>query len=217
MLPSDVSPRRKEPPVAYVFVALTAALVWTVLAVDLVAESAARGGRSIVVFGTMLARTPPETGILVIAGAAASAGIALVAAAAFVRGRWLERRLADEVDDRYQEMSVRAAGWEAREDLLRWQIADLERQQARLIAKRDELLTEMQLARRTTSDLRRVARRQKAAIDKVVKAADEVVIVPDPTDAGEDPFEVPDAGSAIPAASPPAGHEELWSRLVDRE
>ena len=202
---------------AYVFVVLTAALVWTVLAVDLVAESAARGGRTIVVFGTTLIRTVPETGILVIAATAASAGIALVGAAAFVRGRWLERRIADEVDDRYQEMSVKAAGWEAREDLLRWQIADLERQQARLISKRDELLTEMQLARRTTSDLRRVARKQKEAIDRVVKAADEVVIVPDPSDAGDDPFQVPDADSAIPAASPPAAHKELWARLVDQE
>lgn len=202
---------------AHMFVILTVALVWSVLAVDLVAESAARGGRAIVLFGTTLLRTAPETGILVIATAAATAGIALVGAAAFVRGRWLERRIADEVDERYQEMSVKAAGWEAREDLLRWQIADLERQQARLIAKRDELLTEMQLARRATSDLRRVARRQKAAIDRVVKAADEVVIVPDPSDTGDDPFEVPDAGTSIPAAPAPAGHEELWARLVDQE
>jgi hypothetical protein len=202
------------------FVFLGIALVWSVLAVDLVAESAARGGRAIVLFGGVLARTPVETGILAVAAAAASAAVALVAAAAFVRGRWLERRLADEVDERYQEISVKAAGWEAREDLIRWQIADLERQQAKLIAKRDELIADMQTARRTTSDLRRVARKQKAAIDRVVRAADDVVIVPDPGDAGdgsEEPFQVPDADSSVPATAPPAPHKELWSRLVGRD
>jgi hypothetical protein len=203
--------------VTFVFVFLGAALAWTVLAVDLVAESAARGGRSLVLFGTELVRTPVETGILAVAAVAASAGVALVAAAAFVRGRWLERRLADEVDERYQEISVKAAGWEAREDLIRWQIADLERQQAKLIAKRDELIWEMQTARRATSDLRKVARKQKAAIDRVVRAADDVVIVPDPQGAGEDPFQVPDADSSIPAATPPPAHRELWSRLVGRD
>lgn len=199
------------------FVLLGIALVWSVLAVDLVAESAARGGAAIVLFGAVLARTPVETGILAIAAVAASAGVALVAAAAFVRGRWLERRLADEVDERYQEISVKAAGWEAREDLIRWQIADLERQQAKLIAKRDELIADMQTARRATSDLRKVARKQKAAIDRVVRAADDVVIVPDPGDAGEEPFQVPDADSSVPATAPPASHKELWSRLVGRD
>lgn len=198
----------------FVFLLLGAALAWTVVAVDLVAESAAQGGRALVVFGTELARTAPETGILVIAAVAASAGVALVGVAAFVRGRWLERRLADEVDERYNDIAVKAAGWEAREDLIRWQIADLERQQARLIAKRDELIADMQTARRTTSDLRKVARKQKAAIDRVVRAADEVVIVPDPADAGEEPFHVPDSESALPATAPPPAHRELWSRLV---
>lgn len=200
-----------------VFLALGTASAWTVLAVDLVAESAARGGRALVLFGTVLVRTPVQTGIVAIAVVAASAAVALVAAAAFVRGRWLERRLADEVDERYQEISVKAAGWLAREDLLRWQIADLERQQARLIAKRDELIADMQTARRTTSDLRKVARKQKEAIDRVVRAADEVVIVPDPTGVEDEAFRVPDADSSIPAAAPPAGHQELWSRMVGRD
>lgn len=200
------------------FLLLGTAFAWTVVAIDLVAESAARGGRAIVVFGTVLFRPPVETGILVIAAVAAAAGVALAATAAFGRGRWLERRIADEVDEHYQEISVKAAGWEAREDLLRWQIADLERQQAKLISKRDELITEMQTARRATSDLRKVARKQKEAIDRVVKAADEVVIVPDPTGVEEEePFAVPDARSAFPAASPPPAHQELWARLVDPE
>lgn len=200
-----------------VFLALGAAIAWSVLAVDLVAESAARGGRALVLFGTVIVRTPIEAGIVAIATVAASAGIALIAAAASVRGRWLERRLADEVDERYQEISVRAASWEAREDLLRRQIADLEREQARLIAKRDELIADMQAARRTTSDLREVARRSKEAIDRVVKAADDVVIVPDPAGAEDEPFRVPDADSSIPAATPPATHQELWSRVIEGE
>lgn len=199
------------------FVLFGATLVWGVLAVDLVAESAARGGRALVLFGSVLVRTSPETGILAIAGVAALAGAGIVATAAFLRERWLDERIAEELDERYQEISVRAAGWEAREDLIRWQISDLQREQSRLIAKRDELLDDMQTARRATAELRRVARRQKEAIFRVVRAADEVVIVPDGTpDEERDAIEVPDARSSI-RATPAQPHRELWERLVGRD
>jgi hypothetical protein len=199
------------------FVLLAATFVWATLAVDLVAESAARGGRALVLFGSVLMHTSPEAGTIAIAGVAALAGAGIAATAASVRGRWLEQRIAEEVDERYQEMAVRAAGWEAREDLIRWQITDLEREQGRLIAKRDELLDDMQTARRATAELRRVARRQKEAIFRVVRAADEVVIVPDGTpDETRDAIEVPDAGSSI-RATPPQPHRELWARLVGRD
>lgn len=198
-----------------VFVLLAASLVWTILVVDVVAETAAAGGLAIELFGATLAITRPSTAIVVVAILAASAGVLLVSTLAVVRGRWLERTFADDYDARYEALSTSAAGWEARNGLIHWQIDDLREQQRQLLAKRDELLREMNAARQHTTELRRVARRQKEALDELSRAAEEVVIVPSTEPFEDEPIEVPDAGSSIPAAPQPSPHHELTARLAD--
>lgn len=198
-----------------VFALLGLSLVWTILVVDVVAETSDAGGRAIELFGATLATTRSSTAIVVLAILAASAGMLLVTALAVLRGRWLERRFADDYDARYEQLSTSAAGWEARNGLIHWQIDDLREQQRQLLAKRDELLREMNAARQHTAELRRVARRQKEALDELSRAADEVVIVPSTESFEDEPIEVPDAGSSIPTVPQRAPHDELTARLAE--
>ena len=76
------------------------------------------------------------------------------AAVAYARGRRLERRMAAELDARYQEITAKAAGDVARGGLLSWRVAELRTSMDELTARRDEILAETELARRRTSELR---------------------------------------------------------------
>jgi hypothetical protein len=196
---------------------LVLSIAWATVVVEVVIESAESAGRSVVAFGNTLLSSTPATGIFVLAGLSASAALALVAAVAFLRGRRLERRMAEELDARYEDVSTRAAGWEARNELLRWRIAELQTQQDQLLAKRQELMEEMEATRKRAVELRRVAHQQRAALEELQRVAEDVVAIPELDDElmTDDPFPVPGSDSDVPVIPPGQPRNQIAARLAD--
>ena len=157
-------------------VAIVVAAVWSALAVDAIVESAGEGGGSIVVLGRTLLTPGVRPGILILCGLAASAGLAVAAAGAHARSRRLERRMAAELDARYQDMATRAAGDVARAGLLTWRVAELRTSMQALNDQREQVLAEMELARRRTSELRALADDYKRSLAQL---QDRLIVLPE--------------------------------------
>ena len=115
-------------------------------------------------------------GVLILCGLAASAGLAWAAAVAYARGRRLERRMAAELDARYQEITTKAAGDVARAGLLSWRVAELRTSMDELTARRDEIIAETELARRRTSELRALSDDYKRSLTEL---QDRLIVLPD--------------------------------------
>jgi tRNA A37 threonylcarbamoyladenosine modification protein TsaB len=148
-------------------VAIAVASAWSALVVDTIVESTEAGGGSIVALRTTLLVPGVRVGVSILCGLAASAGLAVAAAAAHARGRRLERRMTAELDARYQEVTARAAGDVARAELLSWRVAELRTSMKDLIGQRDQLLAEMELARRRTAELRALAEDYKRSLTEL--------------------------------------------------
>ena len=102
------------------------AVAWSAVAIELVVESARTGARELVAFGSVLAAPGATVGIWILCGVSASAALAMVTAVAYVRGRRLERRMAAELDERWEEISERSASDATRIRLLSWRVAELQ-------------------------------------------------------------------------------------------
>jgi ABC-type anion transport system duplicated permease subunit len=135
-------------------IAIVLATLWTAFVVETIIESARAFGGSIMFLGRTLFMPGIRPGILILCGLAATAGLAWTAALSYERGRRLERRMAAELDARYQEITTKAAGDAARAGLVSWRIGELRTSMEDLIAKRDQIQAEMELARRRTLELR---------------------------------------------------------------
>ena len=153
-------------------IAMALAAVWTAFVTETIVESARVFGGSMVFLG----RTLLTPGILILCALAVSAGLAWAAAVAYARGRRLEQRMAAELDARYSEMTAQAAGDFARAGLLSWRVAELRTSLDDLIKRRDEILAEMELARRRTSELRALADDYKRSLAAL---QDRLIILPD--------------------------------------
>ena len=105
--------------------AIAAATLWTAFVVETIVESVRGFGGSIVFADRALLAPGIQPGIVILCGLAASAGLAWAAAVAYARGRRLERRMAADLDERYQQMNARAAGDIARAELVTWRVAEL--------------------------------------------------------------------------------------------
>jgi hypothetical protein len=151
------------------------ATIWTAAVAETILESARTYGGSLVLFGQTLATPGIRPGILILTGLAASAALAWAAAVAYARGRLLERRMAAELDARYDEITAKAAGDVARAGLLSWRVAELRTSVEVLTAHRDELLAEMDLARRRTSELRALADDYKRTLGEL---QDRLIVLP---------------------------------------
>jgi hypothetical protein len=178
---------------AVALIVLATALLGAVA--DAVVESAIAGGDAIVAFGRTLVSPGPAGTLGILTAASAVAVLAWVAAIAHTRGRRLERRLTDELDERWEDLSQRVAGELGRKTLLEWRVAELRTQVDELVTKRDELLEEMNAVRERTSELQRIVRQQReaAAASGEAKAGperggdEEVVIVPEVAEAADEP------------------------------
>jgi hypothetical protein len=157
-------------------IAIVVATAWSALVVDTIVESTEAGGGSIVTFRTTLLIPGVRVGVLILCGLAASAGLAMATAVAYARGRRLERRMAAELDARYQEMTARAAGDVARAGLLSWRVAELRTSMHDLTGQRDQLLAEMELTRRRTAELRALAEDYKRSLTEL---QDRLLVLPD--------------------------------------
>ncbi|HUF60337.1 MAG TPA: hypothetical protein VMR89_12810 [Actinomycetota bacterium] len=157
-------------------IAIVLAMVWTAFVVETIIESARAFGGSIIFLGRNLFMPGIRPGILILCGLAATAGLAWTAALAYERGRRLERRMAAELDARYQEMTTQAAGDVARAGLLSWRVSELRTSMDDLIANRDRIQAEMELARRRTSELRALADDYTRSLTKL---QDRLIRLPD--------------------------------------
>jgi hypothetical protein len=126
----------------------------------------------IAVFDKVLLEPGLSTGIWILCGLSAVAALAMVSAAARIRGRRLERRLAAELDARYEEMSSKSAGDAGRAHLLEARVAELQTWVERANEERDEARAALVEAEKERDAAER--RLREAA------AAPSMVVVPDP-------------------------------------
>jgi hypothetical protein len=157
-------------------IAIVVATLWTAFVVETIIESARAFGGSILFLGHTLLTPGIRPGILILCGLAATAGLAWTAALSYERGRRLERRMAAELDARYQEMTTQAAGDVARAGLLSWRVAELRTSMDGLTERRDEILAEMELARRRTSELRALSQDYKRSLTEL---QDRLILLPE--------------------------------------
>ena len=149
------------------YFAIVLATAWTAVVVETIFESTRAFGGSILFLRRTLLTPGIRPGIAILCGLAASSGLAWAAAVAFARGRRLERRMAAELDERYQEMTTKAAGDAARSGLLSWRIGELRTSMEDLIAERDRVQSEMELAKRRTEELRALSEDYKRSLTEL--------------------------------------------------
>lgn len=160
-------------------IAIVLTTLWTAFVVETIIESARAFGGSILFLERTLLMPGIRPGILILCGLAASAGLAWTAALAYERGRRLERRMAAELDERYQETTTQAAGDVARAGLLSWRVAELRTSMDSLTERRDQAIAEMELARRRTSELRALTQDYKRSLAEL---QDRLIVLPDVED-----------------------------------
>ena len=204
---------------AAVLIVLATALLGA--ATDAVVESAIDGGDAIVMFGQPIA-TPGTAGTLgILTATSAAAVLAWVAAIAHARGRRLEHRLTEELDERWEDLSQKVAGELGRKTLLEWRVVELRNQVDELVTKRDELLEEMNAVRERTSELQRMIRQQREAALALAPAGETPSEATETTDAEEAEAVKADAATegvrpdevvVLPEVGHPAG-----MRAVDAE
>jgi hypothetical protein len=157
-------------------IAISLATVWTAVVIETIIESVRAFAGSIVFLGQTVYDPGTRPEILILCGLAATAGLAWSAAVSYARGRRLERRMAAELDTRYQEMTTRAAGDVARAELTAWRVAELRTSIDELLARRDEILAQMELAQRRTSELRALSDDYKRTLAEL---QDRLVVLPE--------------------------------------
>ena len=155
------------------------ATLWTAFVVETIIESARAFGGSILFLGRTLLTPGIRPGVLILCGLAATAGLAWTAALSYERGRRLERRTAAELEARYQEMTTQAAGDVARAGLLSWRVAELRTSMDGLTHRRDEIVAEMELARRRTSELRALSEDYQRSLTEL---QDRLILLPETED-----------------------------------
>ena len=157
-------------------IAIVAATLWTAAVVETIVESVRAFGAGIQIFGRTIITAGIRPSIFVLCGLAASAGIAWAAAIAYARGRRLERRMAADLDARYQEMTTQVAGDIARAELATWRADELGASLEGLVRQRDEILAEMDLARNRTAELRALADDYRRTVTEL---QERLVVLPD--------------------------------------
>ncbi|HEX5937666.1 MAG TPA: hypothetical protein VFZ75_08285 [Actinomycetota bacterium] len=160
-------------------IAIVAATLWTAFVVETIVESVRAFGGSVVFVGRSLLAPGTRPTIFILCGLAASAGLAWAAAVAYARGRRIERRMTADLDERYQEMSTRAAGDIARAELASWRANELRTTVEDLAHQRNEILAEMDLARKRTSELRALIEDYRRTLTEL---QERLVLLPDVED-----------------------------------
>jgi hypothetical protein len=118
------------------FFPILMASLWCAIVVELDLESARDDGHALVLLGRVLAVPPPSVTILLLCAVSASAVLAMAIAVSYGRGRRLERRMAEELADRWAELAEREVAEKARQGLLSWRIGELHSLVDKLLAER---------------------------------------------------------------------------------
>jgi hypothetical protein len=155
--------------------AIVVAATWATIVADALVESSRTAG-SIIAFGRTVAAPGVGVATLLLGGFAASAGLAVAVAVAFARRRRLERRMSAELDERYREIATKAAGDVARAELVAWRVGELRTSMRDLLARRDQLLADMERARRRTDELRALADDYRRSVEDSQRR---LIVIPD--------------------------------------
>lgn len=149
------------------------ALILAVVVCDVAVESALADGTSFVAAGQQLATgLDPAVVTLGIAGASTVAGILLVTAIGAVRRRERTDRLHAVRD----EVSQAQAGLEARRQMIEGRLGELQRNHDELLAKRDELLGEVERLRARHAELEDRVRERHREIAAARRALGELTV-----------------------------------------
>jgi chromosome segregation ATPase len=152
--------------VGYVWIGLAA--LYTGLVTAVIVESA-RVPRSIILFGQVVAEPGRAWTLGIVAALAASAALALALSIAHVRGRRLERRMAAELDARWEELTRKEVDLRARRDVLTDRVAELHRQMETLARERARIEDELVQERMRAGSIRAQVRRTASSLDDMVQ------------------------------------------------
>jgi hypothetical protein len=145
-----------------------AAALYAALVTTLIVESAGTR-RSIVLFGQVLAEPGRAWTLGIVAALAASAALALALSIAHVRGRRLERRMAAELDARWEELARKEVDLRARREVLADRVAELHRQMETLARERARIEDELVQERMRAGSIRAQVRRTASSLDDMVQ------------------------------------------------
>jgi hypothetical protein len=119
------------------------AVIWIGLAVDSIVESIRATSFSVRLVGASLFQTTATGEAVGLVLISLSVGVVATLLIRGLMGSRLTAVVRREVDRRWNEMSVKSAGAEARNELLMWRIEELQRQLRELMGKRDDMVEEM--------------------------------------------------------------------------
>jgi hypothetical protein len=168
------------------FVLAALATAWCAVALDIVVESLLDPDNAIVMFGRTLVTTTATIETLVLVALGMSAAAVITASIQSYRRRSDEIALRADVDKRWEEISTRGAGIEARNELLEWRLNDLREQVDALILRRDALLAEQLDDDEDANDIVRSTRSRES----LRQLRDGVILLPE-SDAQEQPPDAP--------------------------
>ena len=179
------------------FMLAALATAWTAFAVDTVIESTLDDRNRLVLFGRTVIETSSSVEVFACVGLGMS--VAAIATAWIVGSarRRRETQLRADVDDRWEEISTRNAGMEARNELLVWRLKDLQEQVNTLVARRDELLAD---SHRDLKEAKEAVRATRSR-DALRHLQEGVVVLPEvePAEDGSNDPSAPDNVSRSPA------------------
>jgi hypothetical protein len=125
------------------FLLVALSIAWSTFVVAVVAGSARFGGRTISLFDHRLLTPGEPLGVWILTAFSATAGVALACSIASARARRLRRRMAAEFDARWDELSRRNLGLQARQEMLRRRVSELRSHVGELTDRRNALLEEV--------------------------------------------------------------------------
>jgi chaperonin cofactor prefoldin len=175
---------------------------WAAMVVDVVAETAAAPGAGINGFGVVLAEPGDTITIWVIAGLAGSAVGGLVLALTRTTHDRVERRVAADLDARFERLASESAAFTAQREKLAGRVAELHGRIESLTRERQAIEDQLSRQRNRLARLRDLTRRSLERLDTLRYMLDEAI-------PGTTPETEPDADGrgAAPATIGGEGHD----------
>jgi phage baseplate assembly protein gpV len=163
--------------IGFMLAALSTA--WIAFAVDCVIESTLDDSNRLVLFGRTVIDTSATVEVFVCVALGMTVAAIVTAWLVGSARRKREVQLRADVDTRWEEISTRNAGMEARNELLEWRYQDLQEQVEVLAARRDELLSHSHRDLEEAKDAVRATRSR----DALRQLQDGVIVLPDTDEA----------------------------------
>jgi hypothetical protein len=200
------------------FLRITLAAAWAGVVVDVVVETAAAPAAGITAFGVVRAEPGVTATIWAVAGLAASAVAGLALAFALTWNDHVERRVAADLDARFERLAAESAVLGARHEKLAARIAEQHRRMESLARERQAVEEELGRQRRRVARLRELSLRSLRRLDTLgIELADAIAMTePERDVAVRVDAQVRTVGDGDRAAADDAGHDvDAVVRLPD--